>query len=318
MAEKILVAVDGSQRGFEAVSIVGRLIKDHPDLGLYLFHCVQELSGLLPGELCVGLEVSCLLNPADQERLGTMIFEEARRRLLAVGFPENRIEFKLKAVSIDPALDIQTEAENGKIRTIALGRRGLNQVKTLLLGSISHKVAQYAQHHSVLIVDTPVRESRKVLVPVEGSADARALTTYLAESVAQIPGLEYTLFHLMPPVPPTFWDDGHVLSPAEQRERQSRVEKWRSDYRQKVEQFMTEGCKRLLEKGVPEQNVTLAIQSTKEGIARDLLNEIEVNKYQLVVMGKRSFQERKPFLMGSHANKILQNLRGAMLCLVDS
>jgi nucleotide-binding universal stress UspA family protein len=318
MAEKILVAVDGSKRGFDAVSIVGNLVKDHPDLHLYLFHCVQELSGLLPGELCVGLEATCLLKPADQERLGSMIFEEGRRRLLAVGFPENRMEFKLKAVGVDPAIDIQTEAESGKMRTIALGRRGLSPVKTLLLGSVSNKVAHYAQHHSVWIVDTPVRESRKVLVPVEGTADVRALTTYLAESVALIPGLKYTLFHLMPPIPPAFWDDGHVLSPPEQRDRQGRVEKWRSEYRQKAEQFMSEGCKLLLEKGVPEQNVTVIVQATKEGIARDLLNEIESNKYQLVVIGKRSFQERKPFLLGSHANKILQNLTGAMLCLVDS
>ena len=318
MAEKILLAVDGSLRGFEAVSIVGNLVKDHPDLSVYLFHCVQELSGLLPGELCVGMDATCLLKPADQERLGNMIFEEARRRLLAVGFPENRIEFKLKAVSVDPALDIQTEAESRKIRTIALGRRGLSQVKTLLLGSVSNKVAQYAQHHSVLIVDSPVQESRKVLVPLEGVADARALTSYLAEFVAPIPRLEYTFFHLMPPVPPTFWDDGHVLSPAEQRDRQDRVEKWRSEYRNTVEKFMAESRSMLLEKGVPERSVTITIQSIKEGIARDLLNEIEAKQYQLVVIGKRSFQERKPFLMGSHANKVLQTLRGAMLCLVDS
>jgi nucleotide-binding universal stress UspA family protein len=318
MAEKMLLAVDGSQRGFDAVSIVGSLIKDHPDFQLCLFHCAQELSALLPGELCVGLEASCLLEAADQERLVNKIFEEARRRLLTVGFPEHRVEFKLKTASVDPALDIQAEADSRNIRTIALGRRGLNQVKTLLLGSVSHKVAQYAQHHSVLIVDTPVPESRKVLVAMEGSADARALTTYLGDFIAPIPRLEYTFFHLMPPVPPTFWDDGHVLSPAEQRDRQAGIEKWRSSYRQTVEKFMTEGCKVLLEKGVPEQNVTMVIQPTKEGIARDLLNEIEAKHYQLVVVGKRSFQERKPFLMGSHANKILQNLSKAMLCLVDS
>jgi nucleotide-binding universal stress UspA family protein len=38
----------------------------------------------------------------------------------------------------------------------------------------------------------------------------------------------------------------------------------------------------------------------------------------MVVMGKKSFHERKPFLMGSHANKVLQNVKGAVLCLVDS
>ncbi len=81
---------------------------------------------------------------------------------------------------------------------------------------------------------------------------------------------------------------------------------------------MTEGRGLLIEKGVPEQQVNLVIQPVKEGIARDLLNEIAIGEYQLVVMGKRSFQEKKPFLLGSHANKILQNLKGAILCLVDS
>jgi nucleotide-binding universal stress UspA family protein len=318
MAERMLLAIDGSQRGFDAVSIVGSLIKDHPDIQLELFHCAQEFSALLPGELCGGLEATSLFKAADRERLVNTIFEEARRRLLAAGFPEARVGYRAKAASVDPALDIQAEAESRQIRTIALGRRGLNQVKTLLIGSVSQKVAQYAQHHSVLIVDTPVQESRKVLVAMEGSADAHALTTYLGEFIASIPGLEYTLFHLLPPVPPTFWDDGHILESAEQRDRQDKIENWRSSYRQMIEKFMTEGCNVLLEKGVSKQNVKTVVQPIKEGIARDLLNEIEEKRYQLVVIGKRSFQERKPFLLGSHANKILQNLSRTLLCLVDS
>jgi nucleotide-binding universal stress UspA family protein len=318
MSQKILLAVDGSQRGFEAVSIVGNLIKDHPATDLIIFHCLPQLAGLLPGELCVGLEGSGLLTQADQERVGRMIFEESRRRLLAAGFPESRVEFKLKAGSIDPAQDIQAEAENGQIPTIAVGRRGLSQVKSLLLGSISSKVAQYALQHSVWVVDTPVPESKKVLVPVEGAADAQALTTYLAEAIAPISGLEFTFLHLMPPIPPTFWDDGHILGSTEQVDRRTSVEKWRTECKKKVEKFLADGRTLLMEKGVAEKSVRVVIQPVKEGIARDLLNEVVANKFELVVMGKRSFSERKPFLMGSHANKILQNLKGAILCLVDS
>jgi nucleotide-binding universal stress UspA family protein len=210
MSQKILLAVDGSERGFEAVSIVGNLVKDHPDLHLILFHCVPHVSGLLPGELCAGLEPSSVLTPPDQVRLGKAIFEESRRRLLAVGFPENKIEFKLKAGSIDPAQDIQLQAESEEAGTIAVGRRGLNQLQTLLLGSVSNKVAQYAQHQPVWIVDTPVYESPRVLVAMEGAYDAPALTRYLAEFVAPIPQLEYTFMHLMSPVPPTLWDDGQI------------------------------------------------------------------------------------------------------------
>lgn len=81
---------------------------------------------------------------------------------------------------------------------------------------------------------------------------------------------------------------------------------------------MIEGRDLLIQKGVLGQNVSVVIQPTTQGIARDLLHEADARKCQLFVMGKRSFQEKKPFLMGSHTNKILQNLKGAILCLVDS
>ena len=81
---------------------------------------------------------------------------------------------------------------------------------------------------------------------------------------------------------------------------------------------MSEARSTLMERKVPEKNIETVILQTKEGIARDLLNEIDHHKFQVVVMGKKSLNERKPFLMGSHANKILQNVKGAILCLVDS
>jgi len=318
MPEKILLAVDGSESGFEVVSIVGNLIKHHPDLHLFLFHCVQEMTALLPGELYAGIETSYPLKPADHERLGNAVFAEALRRLRAVEFPESRITCKTKAFSVDPAQDILAEAESGQFRTIALGRRGLNRWQTLLLGSVSNKVAHYARHRTIWIVDAPVHESVEVLVAMEGLPDARALVAYLGEFIARIPGMTYTFIHLLPPVPPALWDDGHILGAAERRDRQGDIDRWRSEYRRKVESFMTQGRELLIQKGVPEEKVTLLIQPTKEGIARDLLHEASARECRLLVMGKRSLQEKKPFLMGSHANKILQNLKGAILCLVDA
>lgn len=318
MAKKILLAVDGSEKGNEAVAVVGKFLKDHPDLEVLLFHCVPQLATLLPGELCVGLEESGRVGIADQERVGQKVIEECRRCLVNVGFSEKRISCEVKTDSLDAAEDIQLIAGEQKIRSVAVGRRGRSQLETLLLGSVSSKVALYSRHHSVWIIDTPVHETRKVLVPMQGTSDARALIDYVAEFIAPIPQLYYTFLHLMPPVPPTFWDDGHILGPAELRDRQARIEKWRSEWRKTVDEFMGTGRDLLTAKGVPEDHVKMEVRLTKEGIGRDLLNEISTHKYQVVVMGKRSFHERKPFLMGSHANKILQNVKGSMLCMVDA
>ena len=56
MERKILFAVDGTEKGLESVSVVGRLLKDQTDLQLVLFHCVQQLASLLPGSVCPGCE----------------------------------------------------------------------------------------------------------------------------------------------------------------------------------------------------------------------------------------------------------------------
>jgi nucleotide-binding universal stress UspA family protein len=317
MEKKILFAVDGSEKGFQAVSVMGRLLKDQPDIRLVLFHCIQQMAKLLPGEVARDVEETCKLPIGDQEKIGTAVLCEARRLLVEAGFPEDRIESKQKVDSVDAAQDILAEAEAQNIRTIALGRRGRGQLQTMLLGSVSGKVAQYAHHQTVWIVDAPVHQSNEVLIAMQGATDSNELASYTADYIASNRSLKFTLLHLMPPVPPTFWDDGHILGPAEQKDRESRIEKWKSDWIEKVERFMSDVRQFLAGKGVSEGNISTLILPTKQGIARDLLNEIDEHKFQMVVMGKRSFHERKPFLMGSHANKVLQNVKGVILCLVD-
>jgi hypothetical protein len=55
MQKKILFAVDGSDRCLDALTAVGKLLKDHSDCDLELFHAVQESSQkdlLSSGEPC--------------------------------------------------------------------------------------------------------------------------------------------------------------------------------------------------------------------------------------------------------------------------
>lgn len=318
MSKKLLFAVDGSARGLESISVLGNVVKNQPELTLVLFHCVQQMAAMLPGELAVDLEGSSGLPQVDLKKVGNKVLEESKRRLTDAGFPEERIELKLKMDSFDPGQDIMGEAVTSSIRSIAMGRRGRSPIEALLIGSVSSKVAQYAKDRAVWIVDTPVPQSRRVLIAMEGAPDCRALAKYTADYLAPIPDIKYTFLHLMPPVPPTFWDDGHILGSSEQKDRQSRVEKWATDWVRKVEGFMVEARSMLVGRGVSERNVETRIEPTKEGVARDMLNEIAKHEFQVVVMGKKSFHERKPFLLGSHANKILHNTKNTVLCLVDA
>jgi hypothetical protein len=144
------------------------------------------------------------------------------------------------------------------------------------------------------------------------------LTNYAGEFLGSIPDLQYTLLHLIPSVPPAFWDDGHILSLEERRVRRDQVEKWRLQWTQQAEKYMAEASDFLVQKGVPSENVTTSIVPTKKGIARDLLNEISESHYEIVLVGKRSFKKNTSFLLGNRANKILHSVKGVILCMVDS
>ena len=317
MEKKILFAVDGTPRGFETMSVVGSLLKDQTELRLVLFHCVQQLASLQPGDICT-IEEDCRMPGGDQERIGSTVLGEAARRAVEAGFPKERIETLLKIDSIDPAQDILAEAGKGKYMGVALGRRGRSRLEQLLLGSVSGKVAEYGRHLPVWIVDSPLRQTGRVLLAMESERESRELAGYAADILAPVTGLRFTFLHLMPPVPPTFWDDGHILESEELKDRQVRIDKWRSDWIHRVEAFMEEARGRLVERGVPDSKIDALIVPVREGIARDLLNEIDAHEFQVVVMGKKSFRERKPFLIGSHASKVLHNASGVALCLVDS
>ena len=317
MDKSILFAVDGSESSLQVASVLGKLLKDQTRNDILVFHCVQQLATIYPGEIAE-IQSSDRSSTDLQKKLGDAVLGSSRNALEEAGFPVNRIRLELGLGCLDPAQDILAKAEAERIRTIALGRRGRSTLQSLLLGSVSSKVAHYARYRTVWIVDSEVDQTNKVLIAMAGLPDSRALTYYATEFLAPIPQMHYTLFHIMPPVPPTFWDDGHILGPEEQKDRQSRINNWRQEWTRKVEKFMDEACHSIVEQGVPAINVEKRIVQTKEGIARDLLNEINLGRYQMVVMGKKSFHERKPFLMGSHANKVLQNIERAILCLVDA
>ncbi len=314
--QKVLVAADGTRKGLEMVSVLGSLLKGRNDIKVVLFHCVLEIAALLPQDLCMDVAESCKLPCDTQERLGKSVLDASSAKLTEAGFLEANVELRLKIDSVDPARDIIEQANIEGIRTIAVGRRGRSQVEALLLGSVSAKVAQYAGDKVVWVVDAPLNDSMSVLIAMEGTPNCGALTEYTAEFFVDSPGLSYSLMHVIPPLPPEFWDDGHILSDSEQRERQTRIEKWRADWTGAVERCMARGRDILAERGADPHKVKTTVLRTREGIARDLLSEIDAHKFRIVVMGRKSTREKKPFHLGSHASKILQNSRGVILCLV--
>ena len=313
MEKKILFAVDGSEKCNQALRIAGDLLKNHDGCQVLLYHCVPELNVFYPSEMMAPGSIGGYL-----ERAGNAVLEASRRVLSETGFAAGRIEMKLKLDSVAPSCDILNEATASKIQTVICGRRGRTPKKNLLIGSISSRLSQYSTLRTVWVIDTPVHQTRKILIPMEGSPDSRALTYYATEFFAPIPDLSYTLLHFIPKLPPRFWDHGRILNDDEERNRRRDLDEWRNGNLREVEKFLSEARDALIGGGVPPEKVKTQIVHTKMDLSKDMLDEIDRNQYQFVLIGKKSFKEQKPFLIGSNANKILKNVKQTILCLVDS
>jgi len=62
------------------------------------------------------------------------------------------VHHKFKPKYFDVAEDIIDEAREGAYDTVVMGRRGLGMAKSLLLGSVTRKVVDYAKGCAVTIV----------------------------------------------------------------------------------------------------------------------------------------------------------------------
>ena len=288
MEKKILFAVDGSEKCNQALRIAGELLKNHDDCQVLLYHCVPELQVFYPGEMMAPGSMEGYL-----EKAGKAVLEASYRVLSETGFPADRIATKLKMDSVAPSCDILNEAAASKFQTVICGRRGRTPKKNLLIGSTSSRLSQYSTLRTVWVIDTTVHQTRKILIPMEGSPDSRALTYYAAEFFAPIPNLSYTLLHFMPTLPPRFWDHGRILNDDEEKNINRELNEWRNGTLREVEKFLSEARDALIGGNVPPEKVRTQIVHTRTDLARDMLDEIDRNQVSICLNRQEKLQRAK-------------------------
>lgn len=142
MIRSILVPVDGSAHAIKAVEMAAEL-GQKCGAKLYLAHVLTDLgSGRVPEELRHLARIEHL-DITDTELLkgvGAGILDDAQNKAIKAGC--RPAEAILDAG--DPAARIVALARERGVDLIVMGRRGLGDLKGLLLGSVTHKVSQMA------------------------------------------------------------------------------------------------------------------------------------------------------------------------------
>jgi nucleotide-binding universal stress UspA family protein len=140
---------------------------------------------------------------------------------------------------------------------------------------------------------------------------------HAVQHFAHLQESRFTLFHVIPPLPPVYWDNTYILSELEREEREKTKARWMEEYEERVRKTAAEGKRQLLAAGVREENVVFKVRPARRGMAADILAELAEGNYGILVIGRKGSKEISPFQLGSIADKLLHNARGCMICLVS-
>ena len=139
MFKRILVAIDGSAHSMKAAEMAIELSRTY-DTDLTFLHVTTKLN--LPDQLKDYVKGEQL---AGQDLLA---IDEATKRIIADISVRAEAEGVKKVRTIfregKPARSIVAYAQSAGIEAIIMGSRGLSELESVLLGSVSHKVASLA------------------------------------------------------------------------------------------------------------------------------------------------------------------------------
>ena len=133
----MLVAVDGSEYGVEAVKAAAKLAVERGIKTITLINVIPTVSS------CTGVS---LVGAPPEDIEAWEVFEQPKALLKKAG-----VKAELLLREGDPAEEIVRAAQEEGFDLIVVGHRGLSPVKAFLLGSVSNRVVSHAPC-SVLVV----------------------------------------------------------------------------------------------------------------------------------------------------------------------
>lgn len=138
MSKLILVAIDGSEHSKKALQLACELA-EKLEARLHLIHVAQtphQNKTLVLGAASVTVHAS----REELEKVGRKVLDAAKQLMAKSGCTQ----FESEVLTGNPAKAIIKAATDRKADMIVMGSRGLSDFEGLMLGSVSHKVNQFA------------------------------------------------------------------------------------------------------------------------------------------------------------------------------
>lgn len=294
-AQRILLAVDGSDNALEAVRYASKVRRVHKT-EIVLFNVFSKVPNSywdmenqpLFGKKIAGIRAWEMQNEKEiKEYMG-----KATQILLDAGVNKEDVTVNIHERDEGVARDIMKEAEKG-YDAVVIGRGGMSKFKDLIIGSVAIKLLEKCDFIPLFVVGKSA-EQGKVLVGYDGSDGAVKAVDYVCDTLGGT-DFEVGLINVIR------GEEGSFLKDAEIANRN----------------LLNMAKSRLLTAGFKSNQITTKIITGASNRAGAIIQEAEEGCYGTVVVGRRGLSKVHEFFMGRVSNQVVQMVREHVVCVVS-
>ncbi len=156
---------------------------------------------------------------------------------------------------------------------------------------------------------------KKMLIALDGSTSAMRAVEYAGQQFGGSGDLQIGLVHVLPNLPAIFWDEGHILSEEEKRERKKVVDKWIEDRKARMEPVFQKAAEVLAKNGITAGQVRSKSISDSTDVALSILEEARDAGSQTIIVGRCDRSSKH--LLGSVSGTIVNLGTGVAVTVVE-
>jgi len=146
----------------------------------------------------------------------------------------------------------------------------------------------------------------RILVALDESEDSWRAVEYVAEGFGRSPGVRVTLLHILPDLPPEFWDTGHFLSRAERQSREQAVKEWETSQEKKWAALVKRARARLVRSGLRTAAVRRKFVPGVGDAAAEIVDEARKGRFSTIVIGRGGRRPGPSSLLGGNADRVVR------------
>jgi nucleotide-binding universal stress UspA family protein len=315
--KSVLVAVDGSQNSLEAIRYLSQL-RPAGVSSVNLFHVLSPLPETFwddeqdagPGNRDDDSEKWVALQ---KEATGAFL-DSARQLFVKTGWTSNCISVSIKVRERGIAADIASEAQRG-YRAVVVGRRGTNQMKSQIIGSVANRIANSLHHFPVWILSVRP-DLRKILIAMDRSDGALRALDYAGELLGKNHP-EILLLHVVRGSGSVQRDRSVASRKTVARQMAEMAGARTEQQTQEMRHLLASYVDRLVRKGLDPDRIRTKILVGVPSRAGALVKEARSSGCGTIVIGRRGLSSDQAYVMGRVSNKVLHLASDISVWLID-